>query len=103
MSAVVSSTRWPDVVWDTAILRGLDARARAEIEAAGRIRAMRAGELAQKIGEPADSIAVVVKGRVSLVAVRRGEAAASVIRRVGPGELFGEDATVLQFGARQMD
>jgi Fe-S-cluster-containing dehydrogenase component/CRP-like cAMP-binding protein len=90
-------------VWDVAILRGLDARARTEIEAAGRIRALRSGELAHRVGEPADAIAVVVKGRVSLVAVRRGETASSVIRRVGPGEVFGEDSTVLQFGTRQMD
>src|SRR4029079_73118 len=38
-----------------------------------------------------------------LQAVRRGEADASVIRTAGPGEIFGEEATVVAFGVRQME
>jgi hypothetical protein len=45
MSANALLPRWPDVVWDAAVLRGIDARARAEIEAAGRLRSMSRGEI----------------------------------------------------------
>jgi len=40
MTALSSTARWPDVVWDAVVLRGLDARARSEIEAAGRLRSL---------------------------------------------------------------
>ncbi|HEY8075590.1 MAG TPA: cyclic nucleotide-binding domain-containing protein, partial [Labilithrix sp.] len=103
MTVATLPTRWPDVVWNTALLRGLDARARAEIEAAGSIRTLRKGDTVHRAGEPADAIGVVIAGRVALAAVRRGEAEASVIRRVAAGETFGEEATVAQFATRQLD
>lgn len=103
MSATALPMRWPEIVWDAAVLRGIDARARAEIEAAGRLRKMERGEVVYRAGEPADSLYVVVDGACALVAVRRGEADASVIRRAGRGEIFGEEATVVAFGVRQME
>jgi Fe-S-cluster-containing dehydrogenase component len=103
MGATTSATRWPELVWDAAVLRGLDARARTEIEAAGRLRALRAGEIVYRAGEPADALYVVVEGSCALVAVKRGEGEASVVRRASRGEIFGEEATVIAFGVRQME
>lgn len=95
--------RWPDVVWDAVVLRGLDARARAEIEAAGRLRTLKDDEIVYRAGEPADALYVVIEGACALSAIRRGEAEASVIRRAGRGDVFGEEATVVAFGVRQME
>lgn len=95
--------RWPDVVWDAVVLRGLDARARAEIEAAGRLLTLKSDETVYRPGEPADALYVVVEGACVLTAVRRGEADASVIRRALRGDVFGEEATVVTFGTRQME
>jgi Fe-S-cluster-containing dehydrogenase component/CRP-like cAMP-binding protein len=103
MTAAALPARWPEVVWDAAVLRGIDARARAEIEAAGRLRPLARGEVIYRAGEPADALYVVAAGACSIVAVRRGEADASVIRRAGRGEIFGEEATVVAFGLRQME
>ncbi|MDB4941324.1 MAG: Formate dehydrogenase beta subunit [Labilithrix sp.] len=94
---------WPDLVWDAAVVRGLDARARAEIEAAGRLRDLAPGETVHRAGEPADALLVVAQGLVTLHAVRRGETEPAVIRRVLPGESFGEEAMVVAFAARHMD
>jgi Fe-S-cluster-containing dehydrogenase component/CRP-like cAMP-binding protein len=101
--AAVSPPRWPEVVWDAAVLRGLDARARAEIEASGHLRKMIAGEVVYRPGQPADALYVVVEGACALSAVRRGEAEASRIRRATRGEVFGEEATIVSFGVRQME
>ncbi len=105
MAEAVATTakRWPDAVWDVALLRGIDARARSEIEAAGALREIRANESVYHAGDPADAVYVVVKGRFALVAVRRGEAEADVIRRAQKGDVFGEEATVVAFGVRQME
>ena len=102
-SAALSKTRWPDVVWEAGVLRGIDARARAEIEAAGRLRRVEKGEAVYRSGEPADALFVVIEGTFALVAVRRGEADASIIRRVTRGEIFGEEATVAAFAVRHME
>lgn len=97
------TTRFPETVWDAALLRGIDARARAEIEAAGRLRELRTNERVYGAGDPADAVYVVVKGRFSLAAVKRGEENAVVIRRAQRGDVFGEEATVVAFGVRQME
>lgn len=103
MSDTASVTRFPDAIWDVAVLRGLDARARTEIEAAGRLRELAAGATVYRAGEPADAVFVVAEGRVALSATRRGEAEASVIRKAGPREIFGEEATLESFGVRQLE
>ncbi len=97
------SPRWPDVVWDAAILRGLDLRSRAELEAAGRLRRLPRDEVIYRPGEPADSIFVVAEGSVALSATRRGEAEATIIRRATTGASFGEEATVFEFASRAME
>lgn len=85
---------FPSIVFDAAVLRGLDARARREIAEAGRVFEVRAGEAVYREGDLGPSFYVVAEGRVSLAAVRRGDEARSEIRVAGPGESFGEEATV---------
>jgi len=94
---------WPDAVWDAAVLRALDARARGELEAAGKLREVRAGDTLYRAGDPADVLYAVASGTFALASVRRGDGAASVIRRAARGHVFGEEGTVLAFGVRQMD
>lgn len=103
MSAVASiERRFPDAVWDVPVLRGLDDRARRELEAAGRVREVARGASVHRGGEPADALYVVVSGACEIVAVRRGDTKESVIRRVGPGEVFGEEAIVTTFATRAL-
>ncbi len=102
MSAVVTSSSWPDVVWDVPMLRGLDARARSEIEAAGRLLRLRAGEVLFEPGAPADALYVVASGACTLAGVRRGEVEAAVIRRARTGDVLGEEAIVAAFSTRQL-
>lgn len=85
---------WPAIVFDAAVFRGLDARAHREIEAAGRLRRLRAGERLYASGQGGDALFVVASGVVALSAVRRGEDEPSVLRRAHPGESFGEEAVV---------
>jgi Fe-S-cluster-containing dehydrogenase component len=94
---------WPEIVWDAPMLRGLDARARGEIEAAGALRRLRAGATLFSPGDPADAIHVVASGAVSLSGVRRGEAGAAEIRRATPGEVLGEEAIVAALSTRQLE
>ena len=102
-AAAATKARWPEMVWDAVVLRGIDARARGEIEAAGRLLTLASGDVVYRAGEPADALYVVIEGACELTAVRRGEAEATVIRRAGRGEVFGEEATVVAFGVRQME
>ena len=99
----MNSQSWPESIWDAPLLRPLDARARSEITAAGRLRSSAKGEVLHRVGEPADMLSVVVRGRYSLHATRRGEGDAREIRRAGPGEIFGEEGSVVAFGVRQAE
>jgi Fe-S-cluster-containing dehydrogenase component/CRP-like cAMP-binding protein len=103
MTAAVATQRFPEIVWDSPMLRSIDARARAEIEAAGRLGSFRAGDVVFRPGDPADALYVVVSGAVALAGIRRGEADAVVIRRAAKGDVFGEEATVAAFSARQLE
>ncbi len=94
---------WPEAVWGTPVLRGLDARARAEIEAAGALVTLDDGDRIYGPGEPADDFYVVLDGQVALRARARGEGAARLLREVGRGEVFGEDATLRAGGSRQAE
>ncbi len=101
--AGVSSSPWPEIVWDAPMMRGLDARARQEIEAAGSVRVLRAGEILFEPGDPADALHVVASGAVALSGVHRGEAEPVVIRRARRGDVLGEEATVAAFSTRQLE
>jgi Fe-S-cluster-containing dehydrogenase component len=85
------------------MLRGLDERARLEIQAAGALRKLDAGAAVYGPGAPADAFYVVVDGHVVVRAVRRGDDRASVIRHARAGEAFGEEASLRPGGVRQME
>ncbi len=86
--------RWPSTVLDAPVLRGLEPRAVREIEAAGVLRTVRAGERVYRPGEGGESFFVVASGGVELRAVRRGEAVAETLRTARPGDSFGEEPLV---------
>lgn len=94
---------WPAVVWDASLLRGLDVRARAEIEAAGRVRTLKKDELVFRHGDPADALFVVASGSCALTGVRRGDESTEVIRRARRGDVLGEEATVSEWSTRQLE
>lgn len=94
---------WPELVWSVPILRGLDERARAELQAAGAVRDLREGAKVYAAGAPADAFFVVVEGHVVVRAVRRGDDRTSVIRHARTGEAFGEEASLRPGGIRQME
>lgn len=88
------ASSWPSAAWETPVFRGLDARARREIEDAGRMLSVDAGDVVYREGEPGDSFYVVAEGEVSLFAVRRGEGEETELRTATKGASFGEEATI---------
>lgn len=94
---------WPEVVWGAAALRGVDERGRAEIEAAGKLASIEKNATVFAPGEPADDFFVVESGEVTLSATPRGEEKARVLRVVGAGEAFGEEAMLRAGASRQME
>jgi Fe-S-cluster-containing dehydrogenase component len=74
-------------------LRALDARGRADVKAAGKLRRSDAGALIYLPGEPADVLFVLVRGHVRLEQANEGDAPAAG-RSVRAGELFGHEALV---------
>lgn len=103
MTLTAPAPAFPDLVWSAPILRGLDARARAEIEAAGRLRSIGQGEHVHRSGEPADLLCVVVQGICELHAIRRGDEAKSLLRTVSRGEVFGEESILGALATRHAD
>jgi Fe-S-cluster-containing dehydrogenase component/CRP-like cAMP-binding protein len=89
-----SGKGFPSAVIDAPVLRGLDARAVREIEAAGRVLTLEPGQEVYRIGGRSDGFFVVASGAIALRAVRRGDVGESELRRVTKGEVFGEEATV---------
>lgn len=85
---------WPAVVWDAPVFRGLDARARREIEESGKIFSAAADEIIFRAGDISDAFFVVAEGSVVLTAVRRGEAREQELRIAEKGASFGEESTV---------
>jgi Fe-S-cluster-containing dehydrogenase component len=85
---------WPRVVWEAAVMRGLDARAQREIEQAGRLVERAEGGAIYDEGAQGDAFFVVARGRVRLTGTPRGEATARELRMVPAGGSFGEEATV---------
>ena len=88
------AARWPSAVLDAPVLRGLDARALREIEAAGRLRHFRDGDVVYAPGDGGDAFFVVASGMVELRAIRRGEVVAGALRTARPGDSFGEEPLV---------
>ncbi|HEU4409007.1 MAG TPA: cyclic nucleotide-binding domain-containing protein [Polyangiaceae bacterium] len=83
---------FPAAAFGAEVLRELDERGRAEVAAAGRAVALRAGDELFREGDPADELYVVARGALALRATRRGDARPSTLRRAAPGALVGEEA-----------
>jgi Fe-S-cluster-containing dehydrogenase component/CRP-like cAMP-binding protein len=93
-TATPTPEAWPREVWEAPIFRGLDARALSELEAAGRLLHLGAGDrlFAEGAGG-SDVFFVVARGEITLVAARK-LAGSFVVRHAGPRDLVGEEATV---------
>src|SRR5207247_4307414 len=89
---------WPTSTWASPVLRGLDERARREIEGAGTLHSLADEQFVYRAGDGGDSFFVVATGKIALRATRRGEADESELRLVDAGDAFGEEAVV---GARR--
>ncbi len=89
-----SAKAWPTLVWDAPVFRGLDTRARREIEESGKIFTVEAGETIFRAGEKSDAFFVVAEGSIVLTAIRRGEALEQELRQAEKGASFGEEATI---------
>jgi Fe-S-cluster-containing dehydrogenase component/CRP-like cAMP-binding protein len=87
-------------VWRSSWLEGLDAAARATLEASGTLRALERGDTLFAPGEPADGFFVVDEGVVEVLAVRRGDAQVTAVRRAVAGDAVGEEAVVRSGFAR---
>ncbi|MEO7331407.1 MAG: cyclic nucleotide-binding domain-containing protein, partial [Minicystis sp.] len=94
MEARPRGDAWPAIVFDTPVLRGLDARAEREIMEAGRLRELDTGAVVYRAGDEGASFFVVASGKVALRAQKRGDERESELRRAGAGESFGEECTV---------
>jgi Fe-S-cluster-containing dehydrogenase component/CRP-like cAMP-binding protein len=93
-TATPASEAWPREVWEAPIFRGLDARALAELEAAGRLLHLRSGDrLFAEGAAGSDAFFVVARGEITLLASRQ-LAGTFVVRHAGPRDLVGEEATV---------
>lgn len=87
--ALAAEARWPPSVWEGPLFRMLDERGRRELEAAGRRRALAAGESLFSADAAGDSFFIVAEGTV-VVESRGGET-----RLVRRGQTLGEE-TFLQ-------
>ncbi len=85
----------PRSVFEAPLFRGLDARAHREIEAAASMRRVQPGETLYGDGDRGETLLIVADGDVELSRERKADRVRTVVRRVGPGEIFGEEVTVL--------
>lgn len=76
-----------DAWLESPLLRGLDARGRADVRAAATLHELDAGALAFARGDAADTLWFVARGSVALASARG-------VRRVGPSGHFGTEALV---------
>ncbi|HEY1956808.1 MAG TPA: cyclic nucleotide-binding domain-containing protein [Polyangiaceae bacterium] len=81
------------------LLAALDARARAELESAGEVRALRAGESLFRAGDPADALFVVTSGEIAL----RSGARTAELRRARAGDAVGEESVARAHATRRHD
>jgi Fe-S-cluster-containing dehydrogenase component len=99
MSAATTLARFPAIVWRHPLLGDLDARARGELESAGSMRSVASGEKIFGVGDPADSLVVVVRGEIALRAAgHRAE-----LRRARAGDAIGEECAARAHATRRHD
>jgi Fe-S-cluster-containing dehydrogenase component/CRP-like cAMP-binding protein len=84
-----------DVVWEALPLRGLDDRARGDLQLAASRRELTSGTWLFRAGDPADHLYVVERGVLTL-----SDRSGKVLRRASAGDALGEEALVFAFGSR---
>jgi Fe-S-cluster-containing dehydrogenase component/CRP-like cAMP-binding protein len=87
-------TPWPRSAWESPWLVGIDGRSRAQLEAAGKVRALPRGAQLFGEGDRADAFFVVTEGLVELRGARRGQVGVVTVRRAIAGDAVGEEALV---------
>ncbi|MBC7941961.1 MAG: cyclic nucleotide-binding domain-containing protein [Chitinophagaceae bacterium] len=92
----------PAVAGINALLEGLDADDIARVRARLQPMTLAAGEHVFREGDVADSVYLVVRGSVSIVATRGDSPPGTRYASLSPGTLFGE-AAVLDGGGRSAD
>ena len=91
--------RFPEIVFRHPLLASLDARGRAELESAGELRTLRAGEALFGAGEPADALFVITSGEIAL----RSGARTAELRRARAGDAVGEESAARAHATRRHD
>lgn len=74
------------------VLKGLSPSVQARIAGAGKTVHMEAGQCVFNEGDGSDDVFVLIYGNIELIATPRGHDQPRVLRAVGPGEAFGEEA-----------
>ncbi|HKE15737.1 MAG TPA: cyclic nucleotide-binding domain-containing protein [Kofleriaceae bacterium] len=87
-----NATPWPGALWQSPLLRHLDAGARDQLAAAARLVELGPSAVAYREGDDSDTFFLVVAGSIALRPVRRGDEVDSVLRVVQAGDSFGEEA-----------
>jgi CRP/FNR family cyclic AMP-dependent transcriptional regulator len=77
------------ILGQTELLRSAPAEELGALAAASRVRTFRRGQVVFTRGDPADTVIVVVSGRVKVV-VRSADGGALTLAIIGPGGVFGE-------------
>ncbi len=83
---------WPEDIFGSPVLRGLDERGRHDLERYGRLLELEPDAVLFQPGEPSDALFVVARGAVELRTVARGDEAESVIRVATRQSTLGEEA-----------
>ncbi len=90
-----------DVLRTTDLLGSASAEDLEAISAASRSRIFRRGQILFTAGDPANTLVVVISGRVKVV-VRSADGAELTLTIIGPGGVFGE-LSVVDGGPRSAD
>jgi CRP-like cAMP-binding protein len=95
------STDVTDVLRSTDLLGSASAEDLEAISAASRLRTFRRGQILFTAGDPANTLVVVISGRVKVV-VRSADGGELTLTVIGPGGVFGE-LSVVDGGPRSAD
>lgn len=89
---MTAAEAWADGALASPLLRDLGADSRRSLLAAARLRKLDDGQALYRAGESGDCLFLVVEGRLSVRATRRGDDADSELRTAARGDTVGEEA-----------
>ncbi len=84
----------PDALRGADMFGNLDAAARADVLAAGKVRTLAPGKVVFSQGDPGTTCHSLLDGRIKIVQTRP-DGSQSVIRFIGPGEMYGTVAALM--------